>query len=346
MEKREKQFVYNWQKEFSWTNDPFKIGIPEPIDHFLSGYEEERKKLNYCIIQKQKVCLVEGDKGTGRTMLLTWLKNQLRDYTGTNVLFIDSSIKKEIIIKELVYRLLKFKERIAVGQPLKIKSLIERIKDERLRNIAEAINFSNIEVDTAKLYSFINERLSGRSFLLVVDDLDNMSEENFKVITGAVASIPGFNAVFCGNKKSLEKIHYRDKPTRVELRGLEYEEMVEMLRKRIEGCNGKDLEPFEDSELKSLYKKSGGNPLVFLESAREKAIHIAINGVNYGKKKEELHSDKYYDDKKNDNKDESYNIKVISQPKHDIRIQTVKQENDVIDPKKISKEKIEIKKIK
>ena len=54
-EKEEKQFIYYWPKEFSWTTDPFKKGIAEPIEHFISGYEEERKKINYFVIEKQKL---------------------------------------------------------------------------------------------------------------------------------------------------------------------------------------------------------------------------------------------------------------------------------------------------
>ena len=46
----EKQFIYFWYKELGWKNDPFAVKHPEPVQEYISGYENEKKKINYAII--------------------------------------------------------------------------------------------------------------------------------------------------------------------------------------------------------------------------------------------------------------------------------------------------------
>lgn len=341
-----KQFVYYWHKEFSWGNDPFKLGIPEPIEHFICGYEEERKKLNYFVIEKQKICLIEGENGTGKTTLIRWLETQLKEYKNIILINIDNKIKREELVKELITGFLTLKEKLLLtGSSLKARKIIELVKDERLKNIIEAINFPNIELDLNKFINFLKEITQDKQIMLIIDNIDRMNPENYKIIDSIINSDINFEVVISGNKKFLEKLHC-NKPIKINLLGLEYEACVDMIRKRIEGSRGHDLEPFKQEDLKSLYKKSGGNPVKFLEASREKAIHIALNRINFGKKKELQEKDNaIFEDKNENNEDKTYEIKVISQPKHEIKLEPVKYEKEVIEPKKVKKEKVDAKRI-
>ncbi|HLC85707.1 MAG TPA: ATP-binding protein [Candidatus Nanoarchaeia archaeon] len=346
-EKREKQFVYHWHKEFSWGNDPFKAGIPEPIDHFICGYEEERKKLNYFVIEKQKILLLEGDEGTGKTTLIRWLKTQLEEYRNITLISLDNNLKREELIKELITGFLTLKEKLLIiGSSLRTRKIIDLVKDERLKNIIESINFPNIELDYNKFINFLKGITQDKQIMIIVDNIDRMSPENYKIIESIINSDINFDFVISGNKKFLEKLHC-NKPIKINLLGMEYEACVDMIRKRIEGSGGHDLEPFKQDDLKSLYKKSGGNPVKFLEAAREKAIHISLNMINFGKK-QELHEneDTAFEDKEENNKNKTYEIKIINQPKHEIKLEPTKYKKDIIEPKKVKKEKIDVKKIK
>ena len=84
---KSKTFTLDWYKEFDWTGNPFVTKIPHPPDEFVAGYEAQRKKLNLFVLEHYQCCTLEGEQGTGKTMLLKWMEHELRNYKDRVVSF-------------------------------------------------------------------------------------------------------------------------------------------------------------------------------------------------------------------------------------------------------------------
>src|SRR3989338_3269746 len=70
-------FLIEWYKRLKFEVNPFEDEIIHPIDDYLCGYVEEKKKLNLFVLEKQPFGMVQGEKGFGKTILLKWLQEQL-----------------------------------------------------------------------------------------------------------------------------------------------------------------------------------------------------------------------------------------------------------------------------
>ena len=344
--KKERQFIYYWYKEFSWSSDPFKKAIPVHIESFIVGYDEQRKKLNYFIIEKQKICIIESDDGMGKTSIIRWIKHQLISYPKFNIISLDKSLDTKGIITTLISNFLSFKERLSLKT-----GLSKIVSDPNLKSILGFIN-NNLDLDFSKLFSFIESRMKNKYYILIIDDMDDLNPQCSELIQGLLYKGLCSQMILSGNIKSMDNLASKNKPVKIVLDSLDFDSCVEMIKKRIEGCNGKDTEPFSVDDLKIIYKKSSGNPSLFLDLSREKAIDLALNKIKFTKRSsenlEELkqHIDEQSKNIGTDKEKEHYQIKVISKPSHDIILEPIKKEKIIVDNIKLSKDKVNVKRIK
>lgn len=352
MKKEDKQFIYYWYKEFGWKFNPFGERFLEPINKFIVGYEKERRKLNYFVIDKLPLVIINGKEGYGKTTLLLWLKEELNKYK--NVVIVDY-VSKEIdfakFIKILLEPFLTIKERLAgFGSKIIDKSL-DLIDDKNLHSIFEALYFRKTELDLNKIKEFLSLRLKGKPLVLIVDDFNSLDEKLILLLKVLLESEINVQ-VAIASAEDIGKFSKKE-AIRMTIEGLAEAECVEMVNRRIMNVGDSNLTPFDKETLKSLYKKSRGNPFVFLDLCKEKAVSLALNNLNL-KREETNVKERVVEEKKTSvdtktkensepvvSKDKTYEIKVVNpQPTKMYNIKVVQQDTDRTKPKKVKKEKV------
>lgn len=352
MKKEDKQFIYYWYKEFGWKNNPFEKRFMEPINKFIVGYEKERRKLNYFVIDKLPLVIINGKQGYGKTTLLLWLKEELNKYRGVIIVdYVSKEIDFARFIKTLLEPFLTVKEKlVGFGSRIISKSL-DLIDDKNLRSIFEALYFRKTELDLNKVKEFLSTRLKGKPLVLIVDDFNSLDEKLILLLKVLLDSEINVQVAIATNE-DLGKFSKKE-AMRQTLEGLSETECVEMVNRRIMSAGESDATPFSKEILSSLYKKARGSPLTFLDLCKEKAVSLALNNLNLRKEdsnlKEKTTEEKKVsvDTAKKDKgetvvaQDKSYEIKVVNpQPTKMYNIKVVQQGTDRTKPKKVKKDKI------
>lgn len=357
MQKEDKQFIYYWYKEFGWKSNPFEKRLLEPINNFISGYEKERRKLNYFVIDKLPVVIINGKEGYGKTTLLLWLKEELNKYKGVVIVdYISKEINFIKFINTLLDPILTFKEKLAgFGSKITTKSL-GLIKDNNLLSIYNAIYFKKVELDLNKMGDLLSSRLKGRPLVLIVDDFNSLDEKLISLLKILLESDINIQ-IAIASEQQVEKVSKKEH-IKINLDGLNLDECKDMLSKRIIASGGNGLNPFTQDIISVLYKKSKGCPLTFLELCREKAVNLALNNLNIKKgdkitqQKQENISPIQQEAKKQetsqiDGEKKNYEIKVMNpKPENSYNIIVEGDKKKEKTPKKLERKKIEAKRIK
>ena len=351
-ENQNRQFVYYWYKELGWSSNPFEYRYLFPISNYISGYVKERKKINYFIIEKDPICLIRGNDGFGKTTLILWLKQELMQYKDRVMIdYINKHIDFVDFIKMLVKPLLKGKEKLVINSNFfHIGKASSLIKDKHLRVIYESLYLRKKDLDFNSLKEFLNSRIKDKHLILLVDDVDELSEQNVKLIQMLVNNDLNLQLVLT-SKKDLEILSKKNNILKIELDGLNIEDCEDMVKKRIEAVNGKEYEPLTNEQLKTLYQKCNKSPLLFLNLCKDKIIRITVNMISEGKKFEisektvsEISTKKKIIDnveKVNNTQDKTYEIKVLNNnSNNNYEIKVVKPNDEVI-PIKLEKERKE-----
>ena len=354
MEKEEnqynKQFVYYWYKELGWSSNPFEYRYAFPISDYISNYLKERKKLNYFIIEKEPLCLITGNEGTGKTTLILWLKQELMQYKDKLfVEYINKSTNLVDFVKTLIMPFLNKKEKIVISSyVLHIGKTANLISDVNLRYIYESIYLKKKDLDFNSIKGYLNSRLKEKDMALLVDDTDELNEQTVKFLQMMINSDLKIQIVMASKKENLEIISKKTNVIKIQLDGLNYEDMKEMISKRIKCVGGNDSEPLNEEHLKNIYQKCNKNPLTFLNLCKDKVIRIAVSRVSEGKKFDvktsmELGLKSYSDSPMKDNSQNNkpYEIKVLNNNSSEhYEIKSVKPKDEVL-PVKVEKEKRE-----
>ena len=103
--KKQKQFTLKWFKELGWWDNPFVTKVLMPPERFIAGYDKERQKLNYFVIEGLPLGFVKGEKGTGKTTLLLWLWHVMQKVKEKRAVFYTEKMHKgvlQLLIEELI----------------------------------------------------------------------------------------------------------------------------------------------------------------------------------------------------------------------------------------------------
>jgi len=349
----EKQFIYFWYKELGWKNDPFAVKHPEPVQEYISGYENEKKKINYAIIEKTPIILITGKEGSGKTTIALWLRDELKRYKHlVAVDYINRNVSFTNFLKNLIEPFMNIREKLALkGTSLSGKAE-GLIKDEDFKQIFEAVYLHKNQLDPNTIERYIANRLKKKQLIILIDDFNKADENYLKLIEILTANnIEGLQLIISSSTAIPESIN-KNKTLKIELNGLKLEESKNMLIKRLNNAGVKSLEQFDDYDLTNIHKKSEGNPLKFLELIREKSIDIALSKTkqlknNNPNKETKTIVDLDLSKEETEKESKPYEIKVISSAEErQYNIQPTIKKREEVKPKRIEKEERQVKRIR
>ena len=353
MKKEQKQFIYYWYKEFNWKKDPFESRFNYPITKFIVGYEKERRKLNYFVIDRLPLAVITGKDGYGKSTLLLWLKEELSKYKESVIVdYINNDVDFFKFVKALIYPFLGVKEKLVLISSRITSKSLNLIEDKSLVSIAESIYFKKSELDLNKLREFLYTRLKGRLLVLLVDDFDAI-DQRFNSLIKFLLESNLQTQIALSSRGNLDKIS-RKNSVKISLEGLTLPECRDMVSKRILNVGGDGLTPLSGEIFGAIHKKSNGSPFVFLGLCRERTINLALNNLNV--KKEPVITEQRLEaqNKKTENQElqdksqeKPYEIKVVNPTSaKPYNINVFQQGANKYQPKKLEKQKIDPKKTK
>jgi type II secretory pathway predicted ATPase ExeA len=199
------------------------------------GYNEQISTLLKNIEQRQKLILLSGPTGSGKTTIISYLTSKNKDF-----IYLSKpprEISDLLDISDYFIRDLGFLRKIFVRKPKKINDLpifLDKIiKKPKVLFIDEA-HEASLEVL--------------EWFRVMVDHVKNL--------TIVFSALPVFEHILTKKLETLKK-RITDK---IELNALTKQEVEGLIRKRIEYVGGDDIKPFTYNIIEYIYNRTGGFP--------------------------------------------------------------------------------------
>ncbi|MBN2051937.1 ATP-binding protein [Candidatus Woesearchaeota archaeon] len=249
-------FVMEWDKALGFKGDPFPEKVLLPINTFLVNRKDEKEKLNWFFIKGYYFGTIIGEPGVGKTVVLKWLEDRLSKYNRLHAVYINAAVFKEQINipQRMLLPLLSFQERLFTQPHKKLGSI--------------------------EIMNLLKKKLQHKAVALLIDNAQHLTEKNLELIKGMKRDGFRMQIIIASNPKEYGKSRLSEigpDELNITLRRLNFEEVKEMLAKRIEAFGGRGLYPFSENDLKEMYDKADKNPKEFLKLCRDEAIKILIH---------------------------------------------------------------------
>lgn len=265
-----KQLIIDWYKQFGWKDNPFKPEILRPIEEFVVGFERERQKINYSIINRQKYGTIAGIEGIGKSTLLEWLCFELNKFKNKFVvLHIEGRKRPATDIKKSLMSSLSTRQ----SQSL-VKSVFGRFMKKKQALPATTA----VPEHDMLMRKGIMDMLKQRTLVLLIDDAIYLPQENIKFIKELLSlNIPYQIIITClpDHAEKFSALIGQKDQLGLRIRKPLFEDFKEMVKLRIERVSGKGIEPFKNFMLEKIHEKY--NSLVdMLETCRHIAMKLSI----------------------------------------------------------------------
>ena len=221
-----------WLEKFKLRRNPFTLEINPDL---FVGYREQISKLLKNIEQRQKLILLSGPTGSGKTTIISYLTRKSRDFIYL------SKPPREIAdlldLADYFIRDLGFLRKIFLRKPKKINDLPE---------------FLNKIIKKPKVL-FIDETHQASVEVL---EWIRVLVDHVRNLTIVFSALPVFEEILTEKLETLKK-RITEK---IELNALTREEVEELIRKRITYAGGEDIKPFTYNIIDYVYNRTGGFP--------------------------------------------------------------------------------------
>ncbi|MFH1432997.1 MAG: AAA family ATPase [archaeon] len=236
-----------WYTKIGWTKNPFILDIQPSL---MVGHKNEIDRLLKNIKESQKYILILGPTGAGKTTLLKHISEKYSP----------------------VYLPKPPKHHDELVSIFKTTILKPTILEKILKN--ENITIYNLAEKT-------NRKHKGKSILFLVDEAHETDIGVLEWLRTITDQIDGATLILAGlpvfketHLAKLETLKQRI-TLEIELRTLNKDETIELIRKRIESAGGHNLDPFTYDTINEIYKKTGGFPREVIKQCNH-LIHQAI----------------------------------------------------------------------
>lgn len=240
--------ITEWMKRYDWSRNPFNFRIYPDL---MIGYEQEHRRLKDAIESNNKLTLLLGNTGAGKTNMLKSIEQEYQD--NVNLFYMSKP---------------------PVTEPDLLEYLKHEVLDQSvLSRLLKSYSLYNI-------HTAINKKYSGQ-IVLLVDEGHEASIEVLEWLRTAMDHIGNLTVVAAGLPEFEDKLeedvntlHSRATEV-VRLNSLSRDDTIELIRKRIGYVGGSSIEPFTQDALLKIYRKTGGFPREVLRVCNDCVIHAA-----------------------------------------------------------------------
>lgn len=240
--------VTQWMERFGWERNPFTFRI---FPELMIGYEEEQSRVRDAIDSGNKLTLLLGETGAGKTNLLRRVE---AEYAGDVPLF------------------------YMAKPPVTEEALLSYLRDDVLDE-----NILSRWLRSYSLYN-IHDRLDsvyGDRLVVLVDEGHEASGDVLQWLRTAMDHISSLTVVAAGLpsfeerlKEEVPTLHSRATDV-VRLNSLDRDETIDLVRERIEEAGGSGTDPFTQDALLTVYRRTDGFPREVLRACNHAVIDAA-----------------------------------------------------------------------
>lgn len=249
-------FLLEWYKRLQFTLNPFEDEILHPIDDYLCGYVEEKKKLNLFVLEKQPFGLVQAERGFGKTLLLKWLQEQLAPH---DTKYVAWYLKANDLKTE--------------------QDLVQTLVEPLMGSIEKTLTHPDKKLTIEQVAAYLSKKIGQKTLFLLVDEVGNLPPKYIALFKHLFSGNLNLQLILAGTKIELAEtnsIGQKD-ALKISLRGIALSEAKQFIQKRIERAGGLGLHPFTPTHFQQLYEKSSKNPALLLKLCREKALQLSLD---------------------------------------------------------------------
>lgn len=235
-------------EKFDWDSNPFTFRIYPDI---MVGYEEESRSVLEAIDSNEKLSIVLGDTGAGKTNLLRWIHNKYSD---------------------------KYEVHYLPKLPKNEEELLEYLENEILKPGFFSRMFKNYSL--YNIYSDINRKINSKCVFLI-DEGHEASLEVLRWLRTALDHIDNLIVVAAGLPVFVDTLKddvntlYSRATNILKLESLNKNESFNLIRERIEEVGGDGFSPFTQDAIMEIYELADGFPREILRYC-DKMLTFAV----------------------------------------------------------------------
>ena len=242
----------DWFAEMKWKGNPFTFSI---LPELFVGYRSQLERVLLALEERHKLVYLAGPTGSGKTTFLKWLEEQLPH--GFDVLYVAKPPQQPEKFIDIFNN--KYKKPWYVFWNSDIKNLYE-------------------------IPEFLNEKLKGKHLVVMFDEAHESEIEVLEWLRVLGDQVDNISVLLSGLpileshlKDNLETFRKRI-AAKIELVSLTKEEMISMIRKRIQHAGGSGSE-FSLEVLDFIFAQSGGFPREVLRICDELVNQAILSGT-------------------------------------------------------------------